>query len=83
MDAFSGIDGPVNNVGIAGPIAPIEKVDREEWVCTIAVNAIGPFLIAKHVAPRLRGRDRTCVAIFFSISRKRPLTSIRKNTPVT
>lgn len=80
VEAFGGLDALVNNAGIAGPTAPIEEVDREEWDRTMAVNATGQFLMAKHAAPHLRESDRASVVNISSISGKRPLEG---RTPYT
>ncbi|MFC6905683.1 SDR family NAD(P)-dependent oxidoreductase [Halalkalicoccus tibetensis] len=80
VEAFEGIDALVNNAGIAGPTAPIEEVEREEWDRTMSVNATGQFLMAKHAAPHLRESDRASVVNVSSISGKRPLEG---RTPYT
>jgi NAD(P)-dependent dehydrogenase (short-subunit alcohol dehydrogenase family) len=72
-DAFGGLDGVVNNAGIAGPTAPVTDVDADDWDRTMAVNAKGPFLVAKHAADALRESDRAAVVNVGSISGKRPL----------
>lgn len=73
VDAFGGIDGVVNNAGIAGPTAPVTEVEADDWDRTMAVNARGPFLVTKHAAPHLRESDRASVVNIASISGKRPL----------
>lgn len=80
VGTFGGIDGLVNNAGIAGPTAPIEEVDREEFDHTMAVNVTGQFLMAKHAASHLRESDRASVVNVSSISGKRPLEG---RTPYT
>ncbi len=72
-DAFGGLDGVVNNAGIAGPTAPVTDVDVDDWDRTMAVNARGPFLVAKHAASLLTESDRASVVNVASISGKRPL----------
>ncbi|WP_394740243.1 SDR family NAD(P)-dependent oxidoreductase [Natronococcus roseus] len=70
---FGGIDGVVNNAGIAGPTAPVTEVTADDWDHTMAVNAKGPFLLVKHAAPLLAESDRASVVNISSISGKRPL----------
>jgi NAD(P)-dependent dehydrogenase (short-subunit alcohol dehydrogenase family) len=70
---FGGLDGVVNNAGIAGPTAPVTDVAADDWDLTMAVNAKGPFLVAKHAAPLLTESDRASVVNISSISGKRPL----------
>lgn len=43
----------VNNAGIAGPTAPVQAVDPEEWRRTLAVNLDGAFFCARAAAPLL------------------------------
>ncbi|WP_290811479.1 SDR family NAD(P)-dependent oxidoreductase [Halovivax sp.] len=73
VSTFGGIDGVVNNAGIAGPTAPVTEVDADDWDRTMAVNARGPFLVTKHAAPHLVESDRGSVVTISSISGKRPL----------
>ncbi|MGQ3413661.1 SDR family NAD(P)-dependent oxidoreductase [Natrinema versiforme] len=77
---FGGLDGVVNNAGIAGPTAPVTEVDADDWDRTMAVNAKGPFLVVKHAAPLLAASDRGSVVNVSSISGKRPLED---RTPYT
>lgn len=79
-EAFGGIDGLVNNAGVAGPTAPIEEVRREEWDHTMSVNVTGQFLMAKHAVPYLRASERAGIVNIASISGKRPLEG---RTPYT
>ena len=80
VERFGGLDCLVNNAGIAGPTKPVEEVTVEEWQHTMDVNALGPFLCAKHAAPHLRASERGSVVNIGSISGKRPLTD---RTPYT
>jgi len=70
---FGGLDCLVNNAGIAGPTAPVEEVEIEEWERTINVNVTGTFRCVKHATPHLRESDRGSVVNIASISGKRPL----------
>ncbi|MFC7215348.1 SDR family NAD(P)-dependent oxidoreductase [Saliphagus sp. GCM10025334] len=73
VDRFGGLDVLVNNAGIAGPTAPVEAVERDDWNRTMAVNATGPYLTTKHAVSHLRKSDRASVVNISSISGKRPL----------
>ena len=42
------------NAGIAGPTAPVERVDLNDWRACMAVNLEGAFIAAKHAAPIMR-----------------------------
>lgn len=72
VDEFENLDCLVNNAGIAGPIAPFEEIDYDEWRRTLDVNVTGPFLATKHAAPHLRSSDRASVVTISSITGKRP-----------
>ncbi|MBW2175672.1 MAG: SDR family oxidoreductase, partial [Deltaproteobacteria bacterium] len=48
------LDVLVNNAGIAGPTAPIEAVDPEDWDRTMAVNINGQFYCARKAVPLLK-----------------------------
>ncbi len=78
VDRFGGLDCLVNNAGVAGPIAPVEEIDREGWDRTLAVNVTGPFLAVKHASPHLRESDRGSVVTISSVTGKRPS---RERTP--
>lgn len=43
----------VNNAGIAGPTAPVQDIEPEDWRGTLRVNLDGAFLCARAAAPRL------------------------------
>jgi NAD(P)-dependent dehydrogenase (short-subunit alcohol dehydrogenase family) len=53
LSEFGRIDILVNNAGIAGPTAPITKVEASDWERTLAVNLTGAFLCAKHALPHM------------------------------
>ena len=50
------LDAVVCCAGISGPVGtPAHQVDVEAWDAVMAVNARGPFLVAKHAQPLLAG----------------------------
>lgn len=49
--AWGGLDGLVNNAGIAGPTAGVEAMTLAEWEATIAVNLTGQFIATRHAVP--------------------------------
>ena len=51
---LGGLDVLVNNAGIAGPTAPVEKVLPEQWDRTMAVNINGQFYCARRAVPLLK-----------------------------
>jgi NAD(P)-dependent dehydrogenase (short-subunit alcohol dehydrogenase family) len=78
VDRFGGLDCLVNNAGIAGPTAPVEEIDEDEWNQTLDVNVSGMYRTVKEASPHLRESDRGRVVNLSSISGKRPLA---KRTP--
>jgi NAD(P)-dependent dehydrogenase (short-subunit alcohol dehydrogenase family) len=69
---FDGLDCVVNNAGIAGPVQPFDRVDREDFMETQAVNVAGPLSCVKYAAPHLRDSDRGSVVNIASLGGKRP-----------
>ena len=51
---WDGLDVLVNNAGIAGPTAPVERVELEEWNRTLAVNITAQFLCVREAVPMLK-----------------------------
>jgi len=44
----------INNAGIAGPTAPLEEINPEDWDKTIAVNLHGQFYCTRKAIPMLK-----------------------------
>lgn len=51
---FGGLDGLINNAGVAGPTAPIESIDDGAWRQCIDVCLTGQFLVSKRAVPLLK-----------------------------
>lgn len=51
---LGGLDILINNVGIAGPAAPIESMDYAGWQACLDVNLGGMFLASRAAVPALR-----------------------------
>lgn len=58
----------VNVVGMAGPRAPIEDVDEDEWDKTIAVNLSGMFYTMKRAVPMLKANGGGSIVNFSTCS---------------
>ena len=46
----------VNNAGIAGKIAPTDKLEEKDWLKTLEINAKGVFLCTKYAIPHMRSK---------------------------
>lgn len=61
--AWGGLDGLVNNAGLAG-YGGLEETSLEEWQRILAVNLTGPFLLTRAMVPLLRrGRSPGVVMV--------------------
>ncbi|HWW57794.1 MAG TPA: SDR family oxidoreductase [Sphingopyxis sp.] len=58
----------VNVVGMAGPRAPIEDIDEDEWDKTIAVNLSGMFYTMKRAVPMLKANGGGSIVNFSTCS---------------
>lgn len=73
---MGGISVLVNNVGIAGPRAPMEDISYTDWDQTIAVNLSGMFYCMKHAIPGMK-RNRHGAIVNFSSGSTRTRLPLR------
>ncbi|WP_254273550.1 SDR family NAD(P)-dependent oxidoreductase [Haloarcula marina] len=73
LDEFGSIECLVNNAGIAGPTAPCEDVQPEDWEQTLAVNLKGPFQMCRAVIPQMKQASYGRIVNIASVTGKRPL----------
>lgn len=51
---WGGVDALVNNVGVAGPTAPVEEVAAEDWERVMRVNIGAHFLCTRRAVPAMK-----------------------------
>ncbi|GAL87106.1 3-ketoacyl-ACP reductase [Sporocytophaga myxococcoides] len=53
-EAMSGLDVLVNNAGISGPTAPVEKINPDDWEKVMQVDLTGTFNVTRMAIPYLK-----------------------------
>jgi NAD(P)-dependent dehydrogenase (short-subunit alcohol dehydrogenase family) len=63
---LGGLDVLINNAGIAGPTAPVESMDPDEWEKVMNVNLNGTFNVTRHAIPHLKKSPAGSIIIMSS-----------------
>jgi len=61
LAALGGLDVLVNNAGIAGPTAPVERVQPEDWERVMRVNLGATFNVTRLAIPHLKKSAAGCI----------------------
>ena len=61
IDSLGGLDVLVNNAGIAGPTAPVERVRPEDWDRVMRVNLGATFNVTRLAIPHLKKSASGCI----------------------
>jgi 3-oxoacyl-[acyl-carrier protein] reductase len=70
VNAWGGVDGVVNNAGIAGPSRPVWEYTDEDWANVMATNVTGIFMMTRAVLPSMLARGSGRIVNIASISGK-------------
>ena len=67
-DSFGGLEILVNNAGIAGPTAPVEKIAPAEWRRSVGVNLNGAFYCTRLATPLLKNSPKASIINISSVA---------------
>ena len=67
-DSFGGLEILVNNAGIAGPTAPAEEIDPDEWRRSVGVNLNGAFYCTRLATPLLKNSPKASIINISSVA---------------
>jgi NAD(P)-dependent dehydrogenase (short-subunit alcohol dehydrogenase family) len=68
VEALGGLDVLINNAGIPGPTAPVEKMDPDAWENVINVNLTGTFNVTRLAIPHLKKSSAPSIIIMSSVA---------------
>ena len=67
-DSYGGLEILVNNAGIAGPTAPVEEIDPDEWRRSVGVNLNGAFYCTRLATPLLKNSPKASIINISSVA---------------
>ena len=68
VSQLGGIDILINNAGIAGPTAPVQDVDPDQWEAVLKIDLTGTFLITQAAIPHLIASGNGVIIIMSSVA---------------
>src|SRR3974377_922144 len=68
VKALGGLDVLVNNAGVAGPTAPVEKMDPDKWEHVMTVDLVGTFNVTRLAIPHLKKSSAGSIIIMSSLA---------------